>query len=93
MRVFRSEKPDGPYVDSKNSSAIYTSYKTNFGAIADDGNRGENIFGCYTEWGNQAKGNYGERSQGNNSIIAADDGRTYLDSNQLLPRRGYVILS
>lgn len=78
MRVFRSENPDGPYVDSKNSSAIFNSYLLNFGANANDGNRGENIFGCYTDWGNQAKGNYGERSQGHNSIIAAEDGRTYL---------------
>ena len=78
MRVFRSENPDGPYVDSKNSSAIFNSYQLNFGANANDGNRGENIFGCYTDWGNQAKGNYGERSQGHNSIIAAEDGRTYL---------------
>ena len=65
-------------MDSKNSSAIFNSYQLNFGANANDGNRGENIFGCYTDWGNQAKGNYGERSQGHNSIIAAEDGRTYL---------------
>ena len=80
MRVFRSEKPDGPYTDSKSSSnsAIFSSYLLNFGASANDGNRGENIFGAYTDWGNQAKGNYGERSQGHNSIIAAEDGRTYL---------------
>jgi arabinan endo-1,5-alpha-L-arabinosidase len=78
MRVFRSENPDGPYVDSKNSNAIFTGYQLNFGANANDGNRGENIFGAYTDWGNQAKGNLGERSQGHNSIIAAEDGRTYL---------------
>ena len=78
MRVFRSETPDGPYVDSKNSSAIFNSYQMNYGSNANDGNRGENIFGAYTNWGNQAKGNYGERSQGHNSIIAAEDGRTYL---------------
>jgi arabinan endo-1,5-alpha-L-arabinosidase len=78
MRVFRSENPDGPYVDSKNSNAIFTGYQLNFGVNANDGNRGENIFGAYTDWGNQAKGNLGERSQGHNSIIAAEDGRTYL---------------
>jgi arabinan endo-1,5-alpha-L-arabinosidase len=80
MRVFRSEKPDGPYLDSKNSNntALYNRYLLNFGANANDLNRGENIFGCYTNWGNQAKGNMGERSQGHNSIIAAPDGRTYL---------------
>ena len=78
MRVFRSQKPDGPYTDSQNKNAIFTSYLLNFGPNENDGNRGVNIFGAYTSWGNQAKGNYGERSQGHNSIIAAEDGRTYL---------------
>ena len=80
MRVFRSTKPDGPYTDSKssNNSAIFSSYLLNFGPKENDSNRGVNIFGAYTSWGNQAKGNYGERSQGHNSIIAAEDGRTYL---------------
>ena len=77
MRVFRSENPDGPYVDVRNTSAIFPNYKLNFGPDATD-NRGANIFGAYTSWGNQAKGNNGERSQGHNSIIAAEDGRTYL---------------
>ena len=80
MRVFRSTNPDGPYTDSKtsNNSAIFSSYLLNFGPNENDGNRGVNIFGAYTSWGNQAKGNLGERSQGHNSIIAAEDGRTYL---------------
>ena len=77
MRVFRSEKPDGPYKDARGNSAVYTSYSVNFGT-KDTSNRGVNIFGPYGEWGHQAKGNYGERSQGHNSIIAAEDGRTYL---------------
>ena len=78
MRVFRSQNPDGPYTDSQNKNAIFTSYLLNFGPNENDGNRGVNIFGAYTSWGNQAKGNLGERSQGHNSIIAAEDGRTYL---------------
>ena len=78
MRVFRSETPDGPYKDSRNNTAIFTSYLLNFGPKENDNNRGENIFGAYTSWGNKAKGNLGERSQGHNSIIAAEDGRTYL---------------
>lgn len=77
MRVFRSENPDGPYLDSRGINAVFTSYQLNFGPNANS-NRGVNIFGAYTSWGNQAKGNLGERSQGHNSIIAADDGRTYL---------------
>ena len=78
MRVFRSENPDGPFTDSRNNSAVFSSYQVNFGPKENDGNRGINIFGAYTSWGNQAKGNLGERSQGHNSIIAAEDGRTYL---------------
>ena len=77
MRVFRSENPDGPFVDSRGINAVFNSYQLNFGPNAVS-NRGVNIFGAYTSWGNQSKGNYGERSQGHNSIIAAEDGRTYL---------------
>ena len=82
MRVFRSLSPDGPYVDSKCSSAIYNSYQLNFGPTANDGNRGVNILGAYSKWGNLLTGGAeaasGERAQGHNSIIAAPDGRTYL---------------
>ncbi len=78
MRVFRSQNPDGPYVDGKNGAALYPSYLLNFGPKENDGNRGVNIFGAYGEWGNQTVGNASERSQGHNSIIAAPDGRTYL---------------
>ena len=87
MRVFRSKKPDGPYVDARDTDAIFTSFKTDFGPSAND-NRGVNIFGAYSEWGNQAKGNYGERSQGHNSIIAAEDGRTYLVYHTRFQNRG-----
>ena len=82
MRVFRSQNPDGPYVDSKNQNAVFTQYQLNFGAKENDGNHGVNIFGAYSKWGNLLTGGAneasGERSQGHNSIIAADDGRTYL---------------
>jgi arabinan endo-1,5-alpha-L-arabinosidase len=77
MRVFRSEKPDGPYKDTNDISAIYNNYQLNFGPNAVT-NRGVNILGAYTSWGEQTKGINGERSQGHNSIIAAEDGRTYL---------------
>jgi arabinan endo-1,5-alpha-L-arabinosidase len=82
MRVFRSLNPDGPYVDSKGSTALLDKRYTNFGPTADDGNRGVNIFGAYSQWGNLLTGGSnetsGERAQGHNSIIAAPDGRTYL---------------
>jgi arabinan endo-1,5-alpha-L-arabinosidase len=79
MRVFRSKNPDGPYVDSKNATALYADkYYLNFGKDANDGNRGTNIFGAYGEWGNKTVGANSERSQGHNSAIAAEDGRAYL---------------
>ena len=78
MRVFRSQNPDGPYVDSKNSTALLPKYLLNFGAKENDDNRGVNIFGAYSEWGNKTTGANGERSQGHNSVIAAPDGRCYL---------------
>ena len=73
MRVFRSEKPDGPYKDAKGTSAVYDKYAKNFGPQSDT--RGVNIFGAYDQWGFMS---LGEREQGHNSIIAAQDGRTYL---------------
>ena len=78
MRVFRSKNPDGPYLDAKNDPAVFSQYLLNFGPKENDNNRGVNIFGAYSNWGYQTVGNYGERSQGHNSIIAAEDGRTYL---------------
>ena len=82
MRVFRSQNPDGPYVDSHNQTALYPRYLLNFGPDENDGNRGVNIFGAYSDWGNLLTGGTnetsGERSQGHNSVIAAPDGRTYL---------------
>ena len=88
MRVFRSENVDGPYVDSKGASAVFSGKSTNFGPKADDGNRGVNIFGAYNEWGNQVTGDFGERAQGHNSIIAAEDGRTYLVYHTRFQNRG-----
>ena len=87
MRVFRSEKPDGPYIDARNTDAVFKSFMTDLCPSAND-NRGVNIFGAYGEWGNMAKGNLGERSQGHNSIIAAEDGRTYLVYHTRFQNRG-----
>ena len=74
MRIFRSEKPNGPYKDASNRSAIFTSYVMNYGTGSSD-MRGEKILGAYNDWGFQT---VGECAQGHNSIIAAEDGRTYL---------------
>ena len=88
MRVFRSLNPDGPYVDSKGSSAVYDAYQLNFGPTENDGFRGVNIFGAYDDWGFQTVGDWGERAQGHNSIIAAQDGRTYLVYHTRFQNRG-----
>ena len=87
MRVFRSEKPDGPYEDVRGTVATYINYRENFGANATD-SRGVNIFGAYGDWGNQTTGKNSERSQGHNSIIAAEDGRTYLVYHTRFQNRG-----
>lgn len=73
MRVFRSENPDGPYTDTKNISAIYDTYALNFGLNSDT--RGMKVLGSYGKWGNMS---IGETAQGHNSVLAAEDGRTYL---------------
>ena len=73
MRVFRSEKPDGPYRDGLNRTATYTSWVSNYGVNPDT--RGEKIMGPYDKWGLMTTG---ELAQGHNSIIAAPDGRNYL---------------
>ena len=87
MRMFRSEKPDGPYEDVRGIAATFINNRENFGASATD-SRGVNIFGAYGDWGNQAKGRNSERSQGHNSIIAAEDGRTYLVYHTRFQNRG-----
>ena len=73
MRVFRSDKPNGPYKDALNRSAIFTSYVMNYGTGSET--RGEKLMGAYNDWGYMT---VGECAQGHNSVIAAEDGRTYL---------------
>ncbi|MBO4821003.1 MAG: family 43 glycosylhydrolase [Prevotella sp.] len=73
MRVFRSTQPDGPYTDANGTSAIFPTYKMNYGRNGDT--RGEKIMGAYNHWGDMT---VGECAQGHNSIIAANDGKTYL---------------
>ncbi|MBR1484712.1 MAG: family 43 glycosylhydrolase [Prevotella sp.] len=73
MRVFRSDKPDGPYKDASGRSAIFTSWVKNYADGTDT--RGEKLMGAYNKWGYMT---VGECAQGHNSIIAAQDGRTYL---------------
>lgn len=76
MRVFRSEKPDGPYLDcntAKGQSALFTQYQLNFGkdAVTD---RGVRIMSAY-KWDSMTKG---EIAQGHNSAIVDHKGRALL---------------
>lgn len=73
MRVFRSERPDGPYKDASGRSAIFSNWVLNFGPNSDT--RGEKIMGAYNHWGFMT---VGECAQGHNSVLAAEDGNTYL---------------
>lgn len=76
MEVFRSNNPDGPYVDPRGVSAIFSEYQKNFGT--DGKARGAKPLGAYTDWGLMAKGNNGEVSQGHNSAITDAQGRSFL---------------
>ena len=74
MRVFRSETPDGPYVDENGVSAIFDRYIMNYSPTDSSNNRGEKLMGGY-QWPTMNKA---EISQGHNSAIAAGDGKNYL---------------
>jgi len=74
MRVFRSENPDGPFVDGNGNSAIFTKYIQNFSALDTANNRGEKIMANY-QWATMAKG---ETAQGHNSAFVDSDGKAYV---------------
>ena len=76
IRVFRSEKPDGPYKDCLTSTAIgavYDKPRVNFGA---DANRDEGVklFGNY-QWETMPNA---ELAQGHNSAIVDHKGRALI---------------
>ena len=73
MRIFRSENPDGPYVDSNEVNAIYDKYELNYGPNAVT-NRGEKLMGNY-QWDTM---DIAEVAQGHNSAFVDDDGRAYV---------------
>lgn len=74
MRVFRSDKPDGPYKDAAGNLATYTGYQLNFGPKAAT-NRGMKLIGAMNGWGLMT---VGETAQGHNSACQDDLGRTFL---------------
>ncbi|MCL1866490.1 MAG: glycoside hydrolase family 43 protein, partial [Oscillospiraceae bacterium] len=69
MRIFRSENPDGPYVDQNGNSAVYTRNQNNIG-----GNIGQRLMSNY-QW---SVNNRPFKAQGHNSALVDDDGKFYV---------------
>ncbi len=76
MRIFRSQKPDGPYTDSNGTSAIFDRYLLNYGINSDT--RGMKLMTAFGGWGENMEANEGENAQGHNSVLHHTDGNTYL---------------
>lgn len=80
MRIFRSEKLNGPYVDENGNSAIYTSFMSSVGYSDSKSsnkyniNRGIKIFGSYSMYGVSKI----QAAQGHNSAFVDDNGKIYL---------------
>ena len=74
MRVFRSEKPDGPYKDASGNLATYAAYQLNYGLNAAT-DKGMKLLGAMNNWGLMT---VGECAQGHNSACQDDKGRTFL---------------
>lgn len=75
MRIFRSEKPDGPYVDASGTVATYDRYLLNYGPNANT-NMGMLLMSSYNDWGGLQ--NVGERAQGHNSVCVDNKGRAFV---------------
>lgn len=70
VRVYRSENPDGPYVDALGNDPYSDKYVFNYNLI----NKGVRLFGGY-QWRTFS---VGEVAQGHNSAFVDDDGRAYI---------------
>lgn len=69
VRVFRSTRPDGDYVDALGNTAYYDKYVLNINQSV-----GVRLMGGY-QWRNF---NVGQVAQGHNSAFVDDDGRAYI---------------
>lgn len=69
MRVFRSDKIYGPYVDENGLSSIYTESTNNLGST-----NGVRIIGSYKFSGNAVT----RTAQGGNSLLLDDDGKMFV---------------
>ena len=74
MRSFRSEHIDGPYVDAKGASAIYSRYEMNYGT-ADASTKGNLLMSAFNGLAFQT---VAEVAQGHNSAFVDDKGRSFL---------------
>lgn len=86
IRVFRSEKPDGPYKDcltSKGIDAVYDKYILNFGGDAKR-DEGVKLFGNY-QWETMPNA---ELAQGHNSAIVDHKGRALIVYHTRFLNRG-----
>ena len=73
MRVFRSDNPQGPYVDCNGTSAVTNRYLMNYSAKTAD-NRGVLLFGGY-KWDPMSGA---EIAQGHNSAFNDKQGRSFV---------------
>ncbi len=69
IRVFRSERPDGDYVDENGNTPYYDTYSFNYNT-----SKGIRLFGGY-KWRSMANG---EVAQGHNSAFVDADGKAYI---------------
>lgn len=86
IRVFRSEKPDGPYKDCLTSTgigAVYDKPKVNFGVDAER-DEGVKLFGNY-QWETMPNA---ELAQGHNSAIVDHKGRALIVYHTRFMNRG-----
>lgn len=74
MRIFRSDKPDGPYKDASGNVATYTAYQMNYGPKAVT-NKGMKILGAFNNWGTMT---VGECAEGHNSAIVDEKGNAFV---------------
>ena len=86
MRVFRSDNPEGPYVDCNGTSAVFNRYLMNYSATTVD-NRGVLLFGGY-KWDPMSGA---EIAQGHNSAFTDKEGRSFVVYHSRLPTRAKVM--
>lgn len=83
MRVFRSDNPDGPYVDCNGTSAVTKRYLMNYSAKTSD-NRGVLLFGGY-KWDPMSGA---EIAQGHNSAFNDKQGRSFVVYHSRFTNKG-----